>query len=385
MYNEFGDFVGYRGTATNITERQQARRALEESEQRSRSLVEMTPDAILVVEGGKIVFVNPAAVRIFDAGRSTNLIGQTLMDLVHPDYRIMANERRDENRSTGRVNTLELEMLTLDGESFPCEVAAVVIPWEETEASFVMMRDITDRREVDKLKTEFVSLVSHELRTPLTSIVGSIGLMEGGALGELPKQVVDMLSLAKSNAERLSNLVNDILDLEKLQSGGMEFSFGDVDLVELIKKSLELNDSYAERFGVQFTFKNGVPVTPVSADSDRLQQVMTNLLSNAAKFSPEGSEITISLEPVDGWVRVNVADRGEGITEEFREVLFERFTQADTGLRRNVKGTGLGLSISRGIVERHGGQIGYEPNEGGGSVFYFDLPLAMARDEAINS
>ena len=148
---------------------------------------------------------------------------------------------------------------------------------------------------------------------------------------------------------------------------------------------MELNDPYAERFGVQFKFENGVPMTPVSADSDRLQHVMTKLLSNAAKFSPEGSEITISLKPSDGWVRVNVADQGEGTPEEFREVLFERFTQADTVLRRNVKCTGLGLSISRGIVERHGGQIGYEPNDGGGSVFYFDLPLSIAQEEAVNS
>jgi len=385
MYDEFGEFVGYRGTATNITERQRARRALEESEERSRSMVEMTPDAILVVVDGKIVFVNPAAVRIFDAGRSTNLIGQSLMGLVHPDFRIMAKEHREKNRANGSVDVHELEMMTLGGDSFPCEIAAVVIPWEDTEASFVMLRDITDRREVDKLKTEFVSLVSHELRTPLTSIMGSIGLMEGGALGELPQPVLEMLKLAKSNTERLTSLVNDILDFEKLQSGGMEFSFDDIDLVELIKKSLDLNDSYAERFGVCFKFEDNVPATRVSADSDRLQQVMTNLLSNAAKFSPEGREIRISLEPSDGWIRVKVRDHGEGIPEEFRDVLFERFTQADTGLRRNVKGTGLGLSISRGIIMRHGGQIGYEPNEGGGSIFYFDLPLAIAQGEAVNS
>jgi signal transduction histidine kinase len=168
---------------------------------------------------------DPAAVRIFDAGRSANLIGKTLMDMVHPDFRSMANERGDKTRDTGQVDVRELEMMTLDGESFPCEVAAVVIPREESEASFVMVRDITDRQEVDKLKTKFVSLVSHELRTLLTSIVVSIGLMKGGALGELPKPAFDILSLAKSNAERLTNFVNDIIDFEKLQSGGMEFSF----------------------------------------------------------------------------------------------------------------------------------------------------------------
>ncbi len=236
--------------------------------------------------------------------------------------------------------------------------------------------DITERRKVERLKNEFVSMVSHELRTPLTSIRGSLSLIMGGVIGELPPQVKALVEIAHKNSERLVLLINDILDIEKIESGKMDFHVQPLDLKALIQQALEINRAYGEQFQVNFdlqtTFEDSVKV---NVDRDRLIQVMTNLLSNAAKYSPPGETITVQLsQPSETTVQVAVCDRGPGIPVAFRDQIFQRFAQADSSDTRQKGGTGLGLSISKVIIEKLGGTIGFQTQTPGGTTFYFTLP-----------
>jgi len=234
--------------------------------------------------------------------------------------------------------------------------------------------DIGERKRVERIKTEFVSTVSHELRTPLTSIHGSLGLVLGGAVGDVPAPAGDLLRIAESNSERLIGLVNDILDIEKIESGRMEFRMEVVDLNALAEQVVTANRGYADRLGVTVNVVTGADPAEVLGDPIRLAQVVTNLLSNAAKFSPEGETVEVAVRQRNGALRVEVTDRGPGIPEGFRDRVFDRFTQADSSDTRRVGGTGLGLSICRAIIDAHGGTIGFDSDPGTQTRFHFELP-----------
>ena len=239
---------------------------------------------------------------------------------------------------------------------------------------YSLATDISALKEVDRLKSEFVATVSHELRTPLTSIRGSLGLIAAGITGALPDKARELVNIALQNCERLVRLVNDILDSEKMLSGKMDWVVRELDLVELVRRSMQENESYAASHGVSVRLECSEPAVPVQADSDRLVQVVTNLLSNACKFSPAGGMVDVSVQRSQGRVRVEVADRGAGVPHELQVRLFERFAQLDSNDVRRKGGTGLGLSICRSIIEHLGGVISFTEREGGGSVFFFELP-----------
>ncbi len=237
-------------------------------------------------------------------------------------------------------------------------------------------RDTTERKKVDRLKSEFVATVSHELRTPLTSIRGSLGLLHSESFGPLTEGGKDLIEIALNNSERLINLVNDILDVEKLQSGELEFDFQTLDLSELVTEVTKINVGFADKFNTRFVLDLASPSTRVQGDANRLTQVIANLLSNAAKFSPEGSEVKISVTQNGDMAKVSVSDSGPGIPDEFRKHLFQRFSQVDSSDVRQKGGTGLGLNISRSIIERHNGEIDFESEVNVGSTFFFTLPVS---------
>jgi len=237
-----------------------------------------------------------------------------------------------------------------------------------------IFRDITERKNVDRLKDEFISIVSHELRTPLTSIHGSLSLMSKGIAGEIPPQIKKLVDIAMRNSKRLGKLVNDLLDFQKIESGKMEFQFETIPLKDLLEQSIEDNKGFADQFKVEFILEDVLPEARINADRDRLLQVMTNLLSNAAKFSPPEGRVEISVCRHNGGFRVSVRDHGPGIPEQFREQIFNKFVQADSSNSRQRGGTGLGLSIAKSIVEKLGGEIGFESEIDMGTTFYFDLP-----------
>jgi DNA-binding response OmpR family regulator len=236
--------------------------------------------------------------------------------------------------------------------------------------------DLSERKRIESMKNEFISTVSHELRTPLTSIRGSIGLLTAGAVGEIPIRAKTLLDIAKTNCERLVRLINDILDIEKIESGNMRFANGLHELQTLIESALGATVAFATQFQVRFELDlpQQTPSIYVNVDPDRLVQVIVNLLSNAAKFSHNGGVVTIKVQIIDDMVRVAVIDHGDGIPEEFQARIFQKFAQADSSDARAKGGTGLGLNISKAIIERLHGQIGFHSERGKGSEFYFDLP-----------
>ncbi len=316
---------------------------------------------------GRIERANPATAILFDY-TSTQLTGRVMTELL-PDLdwkRESASGRSREitgNRQGGSPLTLEMAVsrMELHGRLvFTC-----------------MLHDISSRKRSEQLKNEFVSTVSHELRTPLTSISGSLGLISGGVVGEISADVRELVDIAKTNAERLTILVNDILDIDKLESGQLELHRSPHDLLQLVKNSMLENGGYAERYGVRLVLdKSRAPEGSVMVDVDasRIMQVLANLISNAIKFSPQADQVEISLEVIDLHVKVAVRDHGPGVPENFRDRIFQKFAQADGTDKRQRGGTGLGLSISKAIVERLGGSIGFESALGKGSTFYFKLP-----------
>ena len=249
--------------------------------------------------------------------------------------------------------------------------------------------DLTELRRAEKLKDEFVAVVSHELRTPLTALRGSLGLLNNQVAGELPPPAREMVTMALKNAERLSLLINDLLDMEKIEAGAMNFEMGEIELHRLLKSALELNASYAAPLGVRLQLELLPPEIRdihVWGDYNRLMQVLSNLLSNAAKFTrPSGNVVlrarlleSSSSDAANKRVRIEVCDQGKGVPAEFVPRLFERFAQADASATRQRGGTGLGLAISRAIIAKHGTRIGYQPpNENcSGATFFFELRVA---------
>lgn len=244
--------------------------------------------------------------------------------------------------------------------------------------------DITERKRVEQLKTDFVSVVSHELRTPLTAIRGALGLLDGGVAGELPPTAREMTRLALSNSERLTRLINDLLDIQKLESGKMVFELKDCPLPQLLAEAMTANQPYAQKYQVQILTEGTVPAVTLQVDEGRFQQVMANLLSNAAKFSPAGEVVRVTTHvttrtddkgAATEWLQLRVIDHGVGIPEEFRSRVFQKFSQADASDTRAKDGTGLGLSITQALVRHMGGTISFETVPGIGTTFQVELPV----------
>jgi signal transduction histidine kinase len=251
----------------------------------------------------------------------------------------------------------------------------------ETRALLRALRYGLERKRLAQLQDEFISTVSHELRTPLTSISGSLGLLVAKAGGDLPVTAARLIAIAYKNSQRLVRLVNDILDIEKMESGQVPFNLGQIEVRSLVEQAIDANREFAQGCGVGLRLEES-SLHQVSADPDRLMQVVTNLLSNAIKFSPPGADVVVAIENVGQCVRISVRDQGSGIPANFKHRIFEKFAQADTSNQRQKGGTGLGLSIVKQIVLRLGGEVGFRDAPGGGTIFYVDLPRLDAVDPA---
>ena len=265
----------------------------------------------------------------------------------------------------------------MNGDVFPFELSLFEFRTPEGRQFGGIVRDVSESREVERLKKEFVATVSHELRTPLTSIRGSLGLLAGGVLGTLPPEAIEVVAVAERNVIRLVRLINDILDLERLDTGRIEMHFESVTLASVFERSLEAVKALADQEGIPV--ESAAPSGSVWADGDRLVQVLVNLLSNAVKFSPRGGVVRLSASEEGGWTNVRVTDQGRGIPPSFREAIFERFRQVEASDARQKGGSGRGLAICKSIIEQHGGSIGVESEEGRGSVFWLKL-LVSPRD-----
>lgn len=296
-------------------------------------------------------------------------LSDELGELIAPGFEVfVAKARRN------LPDECEWSYLRKDGSRLPVllSVTALRDANEQISGFLGIAYDISERKKIDRLKNEFVSTVSHELRTPLTSIRGSLGLIAGGVAGVIPPQAARLIEIAHSNSERLVRLINDILDIEKIESGGMQFNLAVQPLRPLLLHAIEVNQAYADQLHVRIELRSGELDGRVRIDSDRMMQAITNLLSNAAKYSPAGGCVDVTLEN-GNLLRLAVRDHGPGIPEEFQARIFQKFSQADSSDTRRKAGTGLGLAITRSLVKSMGGRIGYDTSAAG-TTFWIDLP-----------
>ncbi|TRO25865.1 PAS domain S-box protein [Ectopseudomonas mendocina] len=363
----------------DITDRFEAEKRLREREEYLSTLLDNVIDAIVTIdESGLIETFNPAAERIFGYGKA-DVVGQNVKLLMPERYREQHDSFLFAYRESGvpRIlgKDLELPAQRRNGELFTMELAVSQITLQSQRRFIAVIRDISERKRIERMKNEFVSTVSHELRTPLTSIAGALGLINGGALGEVPAQMGEMLRIAQSNSQRLSGLINDLLDMDKLVAGKMTFDLQALRLWPLLEAAIEQNQPYAAQHSVALHLKPPQLEVEVRVDRQRFDQVMANLLSNAAKFSAPGADVEVSAALAETRVRISVRDFGMGIPEAFRARIFGKFSQADATDTRQKGGTGLGLAITKELIERMAGAIGFESVEGQGTVFWVELPV----------
>ncbi|MBT9568994.1 MAG: CHASE domain-containing protein [Thiobacillus sp.] len=376
MRDAGGAITGYLGVAEDITQRKQGERALREQALHTQAILDNMVDGLITINNlGAIESVNPAAERIFGYC-ADEIIGHHVSRLL-PDLDPATPDDASPAHETMSTRLLgigrEVEGRRKDGSLFPVELTLSEITRQGEAMCIGMVRDITDRKRVDRMKSEFVSTVSHELRTPLTSISGALGLIAAGTLGVLPPQANELIAIAHKNSKRLTYLINDLLDMEKLAAGKMHFDLQTLALKPLIEQALDANRSYGAERGIALAVVGSLPDVEVQADSQRLMQVLSNLLSNAIKYSPENGVVEVSVTVQDGVIRVTIADTGPGVPATFRSRIFQKFAQADASDTRKRGGTGLGLAITRELVERMSGKIGFDSEEGEGARFYFEL------------
>jgi PAS domain S-box-containing protein len=385
--DEHGEPVSMLGTILDITERHAAAEAVRESEERARSVIATAGDAYIQFDvDGRVTEWNAQAERTFGLARD-EAVGLPLTHLV-----LAAHDREPFERRVGLSGEpgvessgherFEMTMLHRSAREFPVEVTSWTIETGETPVFSCFVRDISERQAVERAKNEFVSVVGHELRTPLTSIHGVLGLLRAGLLGDLSDRGQQMVDIAVHNTDRLVRLINDILDIERLNSGRVSLQHQQCDSAALAMRSIEARRPMAESAGVSLEI-DALPGS-VWADPDRLEQTLTNLLSNAIKFSSHGGTVLLTARTTGNELCFQVRDHGRGIPPEHLELIFDRFQQVDGSDAREKEGTGLGLAICRTIVEQHGGRIWAESEPGQGATMSITLPVVPAdmRDHA---
>ncbi len=351
--------------------------ALDESRRKERAVVDNAEDVICSLDReGRFVAVNPAVEKLWGYSEE-DLVGDGIDVIVHEDdakATFMAIEALV--KSDSGTGTFENRIICRDGRGVDFAWSA---HWSRQDKTlFCVARDITERKQVDRMKRDFVAMVSHDLRTPLTSIQMVLSLLEAEAYGQLSDSGHENLEAAEANVNRLIALVNGLLDLEKMESGKLDLLRQTCTAANIIEPSMQAVHGFAEQQGVRLSSPPHNNPT-IFADQDRLVQVVINLVSNAIKFSPKGGTVVLSVSEERDAVRFNVSDQGRGVPEQLREAIFDRFKQVELSDAKVKGGSGLGLAICKAIVERHGGTIGVDAHAGDatGSTFWFKIPRKM--------
>ncbi len=339
---------------------------LRNNENKQRAILNSMGDGVITLDNDFVIkSINPAI---------TTLFGYLSKNIVNQKINMIVSDLKDVSKQSGIF--YEKRGHNRDGTTFPIEIALNRMIIDDSIMYACIIRDITERKRVEKMKDEFVSTVSHELRTPLTSIRGALGLVTSGALDNLPEKAGELLETAHRNTERLMHLINDILDIQKIEAGKLDFNFKQFDLNDAIHKSLSDNLHYAKEYNVNIKIGESVENVIVNIDPLRLAQVMSNLLSNAAKFSNENGTVFIHTTADEHQAKISVVDSGEGIPEEYFDKIFHKFSQNDASSTKEKGGTGLGLAISKEMIEAMEGSIDFTSTAGQGSSFNIYIPLA---------
>ena len=365
----------YKNTEQNISLRIDAyfrEKALKESEEKYHLIFDSAPL-------GLVHYDNTGVITEFNE-RFINIIGEDKHNLANFS---LLNDTHDPNLRQAILNTLRGKFGQYEGKSNALggdkdkdiRLYCRGIQSEDGEilGGVSIMEDITEDKRVERLKSEFVSTVSHELRTPLTAIRGAVGLLNEGVVGDLPIEARKLTEISEVNTNRLLMLIDDILDISKIELGELSYDFHLMDVRRFLEEVVRVIETYARQHDVKLVLKRYCNDVFINADHDRMMQVMYNLLSNAIKFSPQNGKVTISMECIDEGVKISIADSGPGIPKEFQGVLFDRFTQYDSSDSRRTGGTGLGLNITKALIEKHHGKIDFETGKDG-TTFYIILP-----------
>lgn len=373
------------GTHADISEQKTAIQALNESETRLRGLFELSPVGIALNDyaTGRFVEINDALLAPTGYSRE-EFLALSYFEITPQEYEAQERQQSESMKNTGRYGPYEKEYIKKSGDRYPVLLNGMVVEdLSGKKMIWSIIEDISERKRNDRMKNEFISTVSHELRTPLTAIAGSLGLLAGGALGELPGTVDEIVAIAYKNSRRLTLLINDLLDMEKLIAGKLNFDLRPQALMPLVEQALDDNQAYADQFGVTLRITQRDDALHVDVDAQRLQQIFANLLSNAAKFSPKGETVDIAVLSTGNLARIEVSDRGFGIPAAFRKHIFQKFAQADASDSRKKGGTGLGLAITKELVERMNGIIGYESEPDKATTFFITLPIVAGDSSKI--
>jgi len=371
----------YKNAQQNILLRLQAterEKELLKSQQKQKLHTEKTPLGVIEWDTDfKVTDWNASAEKIFGYTKEEAL-GQHAKNLIIPDNAIEHVDSIWKQLLTISGGThSENENITKNGDIITSEWFNTVLVDENNDVIGVtsLIQDISERKRIEKMKSEFVSTVSHELRTPLTAIRGSIELLLGGVTGSFSPEASKMLQIASNNTDRLLTIINDILDMKKIEAGDFDFSFTEKLIMPEIEEAIKTNKTYASQFDVEYIITQRLEDKKIFIDKFRFSQVMDNLLSNAAKFSPKGEKVEISVTQNGNVARIEITDVGSGIPKAFQKKIFDRFTQSDSSNTRSTGGTGLGLAITKIIIEKFNGEIGLNSIEGQGATFYIELPL----------
>lgn len=412
LHNEVGQLTGFLCISRDISQRKQheqkiaqQQKELNDAYQRNQAILDYANYSIISTDVQGVINTFNRGAESLLGYRCVEVVNQTTPATFHlPEEVVLRAQALSAELNVtitpsfeafvaktrlGLVDENEWTYVRKDGSHVP--VLLSVTAQYDTQGSIVgylgIASDISERKRIERMKNEFVSTVSHELRTPLTSIRGALGLILAKSSAGMSDKAKLLLETANRNCERLTLLINDILDLEKIESGMLAFNIAPMDLADVVQQSLVSNEGYAQKHAVKLLIADTVTVANIIGDEHRLSQVLSNLLSNAIKYSPENGVVEVAIAQDSGQVRVSIKDHGTGIPEDFRQRLFQRFAQADGSDTKAKGGTGLGLSISKAIVERHGGTIGYHSQEGVGTEFYFQLPLVQDHQtiESLNS
>ncbi|POP54441.1 PAS domain-containing sensor histidine kinase [Zhongshania marina] len=382
----------FTGIVRDISQRKDTEEKLRELLARTKAILDTIVDGVITIsDRGLIETVNPAAEKIFGY-KLDELAGKNVSMLMPNPYRAEHDQYLNNYLSTGEKKIIgigrEVTGLRKNGSTFPLELAISEMEVNGLRMFTGIVRDISERKETEdqlrsamrrvheqQIKDEFIATVSHELRTPLTSIKASLELIIGGAIDKKSSQADMLINIAHKNSDRLLLLINDILDISKIESEKMQFNRQDIRVKPFLETAIFDNQAYAKKHQVKFVLKQCPDSLYINVDPDRLMQVMSNLMSNAAKFSHHDSIVEISADNINGSVRIAVCDKGRGIPKDFQNRVFDKFTQADTSDKREINGTGLGLHISKAIVEQHDGTLSFVSTPGKGSEFYIDLSM----------
>ncbi|MES2664144.1 MAG: PAS domain S-box protein, partial [Pseudomonadota bacterium] len=381
-----GKITGFLGVIEDVTERLRQQQIIKASEETFRAAMEHASIGMaLVSPNNKLLKVNEALCTILGYTKSALLV-RDLESITHPDD-VEINKSNIKKMLKGEFSSFEMEKRYIhsNGHTIWTLVNVSLVRDSENQPKYFIkqVQNISDRKEMERMKSEFISIVSHELRTPLTSIRGSLGLMVGTMTKDIPEKANRLIEIAYKNSERLILLINDILDIDKIASGQMRFDIKPEKLNSLVKQAIESNNDYAKKFNIDLFAGEIDPTIVIKVDSARFLQVMANLISNAAKFSITDGQVEVSTQLKENRIRINVKDYGMGIPKEFHSKIFSKFSQADSSATRVKGGTGLGLHITKQLIEYMNGEIGFDTEIGIGTTFWIDFPVSYENVQVI--